>query len=75
MGKQVYLDTHNAEELLPDVIKFIKDKVASDSRQKAFDDCTNYWKERIEKVMNDGSPNGAKVSQIRAMFNIPFQDE
>lgn len=75
MGKNIYLHEGNAEETLKEVVDLIKDKTSQESRTKAFEDCTQYWKESIEKVMNDGTPNGVKLSQIRTMFNIPFQDE
>ncbi|NRD80315.1 hypothetical protein HPT25_23620 [Bacillus sp. BRMEA1] len=70
MGKHVYLDTHNAEELLPDVIGLLKSKVAQDSRTKAFKDCTDYWTERVQEIINSDYANETKVEKIRTMFRI-----
>jgi hypothetical protein len=70
MGKHVYLDTHNAEELLPDIINFMKNKVASDSRVKSFEDCTNFWKERIETLLKEDITEFDKLCEIRRMLGI-----
>jgi len=74
MGKNVYLYEGNAEELLPDVINFMKNKVAQESRIEAFDDCTQYWKERMEIILNENSPSVAKLSQIRQSFGIKYHE-
>jgi hypothetical protein len=68
MGKQVYLDTHNAEELLPDVIGFMKSKIAQDSRLIAFEDCTKYWKERVKTVLISNLSDDEKLEAFKKMF-------
>jgi hypothetical protein len=74
-GKNIYLHPGNAEEMLPDVVEMIKQQSEHKSRLKAFDDCTEYWKERVQKVMDEKSPSGAKLSRIRTMFGIPLKDD
>jgi hypothetical protein len=57
LGRHVYLDSSNAEELLPDIIEGIKNKTYNDSRRQAFDDCTLYWKEEVIKILKECSTN------------------
>lgn len=70
MGKHIYLNTDNAEEILQDVISEIKNKVAFESRKAAFKECTEYWAERVEEIIKDDCPNGVKISRIRVLFGI-----
>lgn len=70
MGKHVYLHPGNAEENLDLVISLIKEKATSESRSKAFEDCTKLWSEKVEEIIKDDCPNGAKVSRIRQLFGI-----
>lgn len=75
MGQNIYLHEGNAEEKLPEVIEYIKENVRKEARTKAFQDCTTYWAGEIQKIMKDNSPSGAKLSRIRTMFQIPYEEE
>lgn len=75
MGETIYLNPGNAEETLPKLIDYLKQEVAQESRSKAFQDCTTYWAGEIEKILKDPAPSAAKLSRIRQLFNIPYNDE
>jgi len=47
------IGNNNAEEGLEYVVGLIKENVAIDSRTKAFEDCTNFWNERIHLIISD----------------------
>jgi hypothetical protein len=71
----IYLSESNAEELLPNVVELMKNKVAQESRVKAFEDCTQYWKEQVTIILRENSPSMAKVSRIRQMFGIEYEGD
>lgn len=75
----IYLNENNAEETLPIVLEKMKNKVAQESRNKAFEDCTNFWqnyyKREIQDILRDNCPKEAKLSRIRQLFNIEYSEE
>jgi hypothetical protein len=79
MGKHVYLFEDNAEEVLGEVVSLIKNKVASESRYKAFDECTKFWQDHYRKevfnILSDNCPKEAKLSRIRQLFEIEYNGE
>ena len=74
-GEHVYLNSDNAEELLPKVIEFMKQKEHSESRHEAFEDCTKYWTSEVEEILKGDYSNGVMISRIRKLFNIEPLDE
>jgi|GEM_PF-4527986 len=70
MGKQIVLNYDNAEEVIYQAIAELKNKVASNARREAFDDCSKYWAKQVEEIIKDDCPNSVKVFKIRKLFNI-----
>jgi hypothetical protein len=75
MGDYIHsIHEGNAEEKLPEVLELIKAKVKSEARSKAFQDCTTYWAGQVENILKDPAPSAAKLSRIRQLFNITYEE-
>jgi hypothetical protein len=75
MERNVYLHRTNAEDLLPDVIALIKKQAESDSRIKAFEDCSTYWGREVMAILNSEVPDQKKLEGIRKMFSYHLKEE
>jgi hypothetical protein len=75
MERHVYLHRTNAEDLLPDVIALIKKQAESDSRIKAFEDCSTYWGREVMAILNSEVPDQKKLEGIRKMFSCHLKEE
>jgi hypothetical protein len=73
--RNVYLHRTNAEDLLPDVIALIKKQAESDSRIKAFEDCSTYWGREVMAILNSEVPDQKKLEGIRKMFSYHLKEE
>jgi predicted nucleic acid-binding protein len=68
MAKHMYIHSENAEEALQEALIEIKNKTAWESRKKAFEDCTQYWKETTEHILSSDSSDSEKLDRISKMF-------
>jgi hypothetical protein len=73
-GYHVYLCEDNAEEVINKSLEYLKARIHAESRKRAFEDCTKYWRNSVASVLRDDAPAGAKLSRIREMFGIPYED-
>lgn len=69
-NEHIFLVEGNAEEVLLKAVDGIKAKVYMDSRVKAFEDCSQYWREVVEEILNDDIPPYEKVDRIRHKFSL-----
>lgn len=74
-GKHMFLSTSTAEDVIQKSLEYIRLKTWDDSRGVAWDDCTNYFKEVIAKIVNSNESSDSKIEVIRVRFGIPPQED
>jgi hypothetical protein len=68
--QHVFLTEDNSEEVLLTAVEGIKRKVYQESRVKAFEDCSQYWKEVVENILSKDIPPTEKLAKIQHKFSF-----
>jgi hypothetical protein len=74
-GNHVFLTAENAQETIELALTHIIDDARHKARSKAFEDCTAYWTNEIEKIHEFGGPPRAQLSRILNLFKIEVREE